>query len=540
MADFVPKNEFDYVSKLEPSPGGDYFFIPLDWLRKWRNFTLGNSENPGKISFKDFIDKKGNLKQSLQIKKDYQVISSEQWSFFKAKYSSDNEFSSKFKNIYNKPEVPLIEFLKNTDPPSKPPLRPNSFTRPNPAEKTETFSKRAESKERIRESKVSTPQNLSKRNDSKERSDSSISTGENLYKTSQNDFLRLKNITQSQNIQARPIRSSTPLQIKKPRQEISNPGKKDKTLLTEGASRLSLLSRNLSKPVLKFGIFNPRFQCFMNTVLQCLFSFESFTNRLEKDPSGPVSRALNSAIKEARSSRGQDTVITCQTLPAIFTKTFPGYKQHDAPEFCRALLDKLNEEYPKNKPKGELSPWNTCRSQFSSIISEEFLGMLCSTVLCLSCRNESFSYEPFTMLMLELTRRLETSISEFLNEEVISNYKCEKCKKNTRIKKFFQFHQLPKGLVIQLKRFRFSNSPFKLDNKCEFGLTLDVIDQEGDVLRYQLVAVGVHLGNVLGGHYFAYCVRDKWYRFDDETVTEVDLGKVLSSQAYLLCYKLIE
>lgn len=71
-------------------------------------------------------------------------------------------------------------------------------------------------------------------------------------------------------------------------------------------------------------------------------------------------------------------------------------------------------------------------------------------------------------------------------------------------------------------------------------MNLKIISSGGDIFNYELVAVGVHLGSAFGGHYFAYCLRDRWYKFDDSTVTEVDLSRVLSSQAYLLCYKLIE
>ena len=526
------ENEFELIRNMEKrgSSSKNFYFIPSKWLNNWRNYAVKRAKHPGMISFGDFFDNKGNLKSTLALKIDYQALNSDQWNYLKLKYSTDNEFSSEFKNIYNKSDVPLIESQKNLDPAPKPPLRPHTGMRSIQVfEKKENVSRRTESKESKRES--------------------SLTSQDTLYKTAQSNYNLMKKVSESQTIQMRPIRSSTPISIKKPRQETSNPAKKDQisTPTQEASTRLSLISRNLSKSVLKFGIYNPRFQCFMNTVLQCLFSFDSFVSRVEKDAPGPISRSLNSAVKEGRLMRGQDGYVTCQTLPAIFSKTFPGYKQHDAPEFCRALLDRLNEEFPKNpsiparaKLNACSASWESFRSQFSPIISDEFLGMLCSTVSCLSCGNESYSYEPFTMLMLELTRRLETSISEFLKEEVISNYKCEKCRKNTKIKKCFQLNKLPKCLLIQLKRFRYSTVPVKLENKCEFGLALSVIDQEGEFYKYELVAVGVHLGSVLGGHYFAYCARDKWYRFDDETVSEVDISRVIASQAYLLCYKLVQ
>ena len=48
-----------------------------------------------------------------------------------------------------------------------------------------------------------------------------------------------------------------------------------------------------------------------------------------------------------------------------------------------------------------------------------------------------------------------------------------------------------------------------------------------------------HFGISIGGHYTALCKNgNKWYDFDDEDVTEINDNRLVSSNAYLLFYKL--
>lgn len=55
---------------------------------------------------------------------------------------------------------------------------------------------------------------------------------------------------------------------------------------------------------------------------------------------------------------------------------------------------------------------------------------------------------------------------------------------------------------------------------------------------YELYAVSNHYGSLGGGHYTAYAKNnEKWYSFNDSSVSGVDSGKVKGSGAYMLFYK---
>lgn len=123
--------------------------------------------------------------------------------------------------------------------------------------------------------------------------------------------------------------------------------------------------------------------------------------------------------------------------------------------------------------------------------------------------------------------------------------------------------QLPDCLVIQLMRFSFNmftRQTNKVHSPVSIPLTnLDLTEvmfdtitnredlaEEDAVYKYNLYGVCCHLGGDSAnyGHYISYCLHsdNKWYRFDDERVIEVDMEYELITHeirqnAYLLFYK---
>ena len=57
---------------------------------------------------------------------------------------------------------------------------------------------------------------------------------------------------------------------------------------------------------------------------------------------------------------------------------------------------------------------------------------------------------------------------------------------------------------------------------------------------YDLYAVSNHFGGMGGGHYTAYCknpVFQKWYEFDDSSVSKISQSQINTKAAYVLFYK---
>jgi len=105
--------------------------------------------------------------------------------------------------------------------------------------------------------------------------------------------------------------------------------------------------------------------------------------------------------------------------------------------------------------------------------------------------------------------------------------------------------KLPPVLLIHLKRFSYEGMwRRKLQTYVDFPLQdLDlknyVLDPKSRYSGYSLYAVSNHYGTMEGGHYTAFCKNSeyqKWFKFDDHEVSEMQSSDVKSSAAYILFY----
>ncbi|CRK98360.1 CLUMA_CG011720, isoform A [Clunio marinus] len=126
-------------------------------------------------------------------------------------------------------------------------------------------------------------------------------------------------------------------------------------------------------------------------------------------------------------------------------------------------------------------------------------------------------------------------------------YSCEKCNKLRNGIKFSRVLALPEMLCVHLKRFRHDLSySSKISSPVIFPLTgLDMRqylhkDCKSQVSTYDLSAVICHHGTVGSGHYICYAKHaptDKWFEFDDQTVSQVSAETVQNCEAYVLFYQ---
>lgn len=122
---------------------------------------------------------------------------------------------------------------------------------------------------------------------------------------------------------------------------------------------------------------------------------------------------------------------------------------------------------------------------------------------------------------------------------------CPTCKKHQRATKKFDLWDLPKILIVHLKRFSYTRS---LRDKIDVMVDCPIknLDMSKYLIKwdrpqsvYNLIGVCNHYGGMGGGHYTASCKnRDtgEWYNFDDSHVERISEDKVLTSHAYVLFY----
>ncbi|CAF0840973.1 unnamed protein product [Rotaria sordida] len=149
--------------------------------------------------------------------------------------------------------------------------------------------------------------------------------------------------------------------------------------------------------------------------------------------------------------------------------------------------------------------------------------------------------------------RLEECLQGFVSLEKLEDiWVCQQntCQQATLASKQLQFKSLPHVVIIQLKRFSYTNSfRRKLDTFVDYpidGLDLSELllsssSSKKENAIYDLIAVSNHIGSIHGGHYTAYARQDpsmdEWYEFDDSYVSTIySKQKIVSKYAYLLFY----
>lgn len=582
------KEEYEIMIKLE-GLDNTYYFLPQTWMAKWGQFVKFNKERPGKITNKELFSGNGRLKQGLERGIHYRCINSKQWEFLTSNYNYDIDISQNTIDIYGKPienkpniieasatpkEINQKTKIKTNDEPKSSNLNTksneNSISNKEYViknkEHVKSFDKtpeegkmsrvvssdrrsqfRVEEKNPIKQSYSSKPGYLDSKNGVKKTY--SYTNDKTTATDNKPEPTKTPLLSSSQKYSDTP--SKPPLSQKtisdfnsaKKSPEayfpFETPNKSPIKSQNPAANRLAQLSKTLGSNMFlfQFGIENPMYQCFMNAALQCLFSFPQAVSEIAqaKSSSSPVISAIKNIIKDAQNGRKS---LSASPLASFFARQFPKNKQHDSPEFLRLLLDKLNTEFgvQKSLPKSS-DPWEIHKSKFSEFLSTTFLGLLCSTVECLKCSNKTYSYEPFTTLILKLTSSLTSSISDFMTKEkILKEYNCAKCKARRDIHKSFNLYTLPPCLILQLKRFKWTPNLTKVSSSCIFEPVLSIKNLQGQSVNYRLISIIVHSGTAEGGHYYAYSYRGDWYCFNDDEVRPCSQREVFDSQAYVLCY----
>ncbi|ETK71198.1 hypothetical protein F441_21998 [Phytophthora nicotianae CJ01A1] len=165
---------------------------------------------------------------------------------------------------------------------------------------------------------------------------------------------------------------------------------------------------------------------------------------------------------------------------------------------------------------------------------------------------------------------LTKCMDALMREEAISledHWVCERCgvpREGTRLSAIWR---LPDLVMVQLKRFQYLENQHKQKVRALVDFPLKGLDfskwmghQDAGSSVYDLYAVANHVGGLTRGHYTAYCRYDAdfpessalfktneesgdvqcpelWFRFDDEKVSEIAAGDVVTDAAYVLFYK---
>uniref|UniRef100_A0A8C1QSQ4 ubiquitinyl hydrolase 1 n=1 Tax=Cyprinus carpio TaxID=7962 RepID=A0A8C1QSQ4_CYPCA len=160
-------------------------------------------------------------------------------------------------------------------------------------------------------------------------------------------------------------------------------------------------------------------------------------------------------------------------------------------------------------------------------------------------KHESMEYKPQKKSFF----KLKDCIELFTTKEKLGAddpWYCPHCKQHQQATKKLDLWSVPPVLVVHLKRFSYSRyMRDKLDSLVDFPLRdLDMseflINPNAGPCRYDLIAVSNHYGGMGGGHYTAFAKNkedQKWYSFDDSSVSPSSEEQIVSKAAYVLFYQ---
>jgi ubiquitin C-terminal hydrolase len=335
------------------------------------------------------------------------------------------------------------------------------------------------------------------------------------------------------------------------------------------------------------GLRNLGNTCFMNCILQCLFScaplfiyfsekFDPADLHVDNTMKGELAKEFARICREVRVANKYSSMslTTLKDLVAKWAPQFTGFQQQDSHEFLRFFMDGLHEDLSRIKRKPEYEElktivgesiqdganrwWKYIKDRNDSVIYDVFGGQLMSEVTCKVCGRISRAYDAFLDLQVPIpqTNGASVDISECFStwcsaetlegDEMVT---CEGCEKRTPGTKSMHLYRLPTVLVVHLKRFSYTSwrrnkvatmvtcSPNVVDMRpyCSSDLPEQLSSQ------YQLFGVAQHVGSLSGGHYTACCrtEMDQWSQFNDTQVSPANdvLG---GPSAYVLFFHKVD
>ncbi|CCE66226.1 hypothetical protein TPHA_0P00680 [Tetrapisispora phaffii CBS 4417] len=234
---------------------------------------------------------------------------------------------------------------------------------------------------------------------------------------------------------------------------------------------------------------------------------------------------------------------------------FNTYCHQDAHEFFNFLINDLCDYLDNSSLANEEIVGN--------IVSETFKGIIKYQTRCSMCDSITEREEQFLDFPIEFNGSEKVEIQELLGNycarEILrasNKFYCEICNEYQEAERLIGIKELPKHLVVHLKRFKYceeKNCNIKLFNKVNYPFTLNISSVFDDSIskKYELNSIVVHIGESPQlGHYVTLCKHKSygWLIYDDETVQAVSdelVSRILNNEqrsatAYLLFYEEVD
>ena len=340
------------------------------------------------------------------------------------------------------------------------------------------------------------------------------------------------------------------------------------------------------------GLENFGMTCYLNSVLQCLrhtilFNSYLFGGRIEevitknqtsrKVENTNITLLINYMWIVITLWDNDNTTLSPLNFKTLFShnfKQFSNHMQHDAHECLVTVLDSFHDTLSRNvkyKITGEVindldkqikqahEDWAIHYKRRHSAVLDIFSGQLQTKTVCPKCQQTTYRYDPIMAVDLPLpeTTNENQSIYECFNNYVEpailtsdNLYYCTKCKDKMQAFQVHSIWTLPNVLIIKLSRFKYTiiNDNYSASKVMDFinypikdlDLAQYISSPLNKQTKYDLYGVICHEGDPERGHYYSYCnnqFKQKWYKYNDESATEIPTNAIVTKNAYVLFYQ---
>ncbi|CAH1443347.1 unnamed protein product [Lactuca virosa] len=303
------------------------------------------------------------------------------------------------------------------------------------------------------------------------------------------------------------------------------------------------------------GLKNCGNSCYANAVLQCLiytpplsaYFLEGLHSKACDKRGWCFTCEVEGLVMKAKDGNSPLSPIRILTHIENIGSNLGHGKEEDAHEFLRYVIDALQAVCIKEAAGANAL---NCLEEETSLIGLTFGGYLRSKIICIKCGGKSEMHERMMDLTVEIEGdigTLEEALDKFTCTEILdgeNKYKCSRCKSYEKARKKLTLLEAPNVLTIALKRFQCGKFG-KLNKSVEFPEILDMAPYVSGTSDkspvYRLYGVVVHvdtMNDAFSGHYVCYVKNhhNRWFKFNDTMVNEVDLQHVLTKGAYMLFY----
>ncbi|XP_014836254.1 PREDICTED: ubiquitin carboxyl-terminal hydrolase 37-like isoform X1 [Poecilia mexicana] len=299
------------------------------------------------------------------------------------------------------------------------------------------------------------------------------------------------------------------------------------------------------------GFPNVNMICYMNASLQTLLTLKEFVEDIKSQedvlalcPEAQLMRCFLDIVKCHGSPDSRlklEVVIRFKKVLSFQAPEFGYEGMKDAHEFLTAVLDQMKNLLP---PLTKMAA--TIGKRYRCPVQTHLEFKMRNTRMCKGCGVKSIREESFIMLSLDLIAG--GSVQNMLNvhqKERQLEFKCE-CGGNTSVLQS-RFLTLPKYLILQLKRFTFTENlvMVKLEDPIILCREMTVAGHQ-----YSLVSVISHVGSsAKTGHYVSDGLHpeqsledgnDRWLHFNDIYVMETNgtvVSEMCTEESYILVYQ---